>query len=56
MVNFSGNPISLGRETLAKDGGSEVNMDDSLKENTDKDFTAAIAIFAMQTAPNVYMF
>ena len=56
MVNFSGNPISFDRETLAKDGGSEVNIDDLLKENTNKDLTATIAIFAMQTALNMYMF
>ena len=31
-------------------------MDESLKENTDKDLTAAIAIFARQAAFNMYMF
>ena len=54
-MKFSGSRISS-RETLAKDGGSEVNMDESLKENTDKDLTAAIAIFARQAAFNMYMF
>ena len=31
-------------------------MEESLKENTDKDLTAVIAIFAKQAAFNMYMF
>ena len=54
-MKFSGSPISS-RETLAKDGGPEVNMDESLKENTGKDLTAAIAIFARQAALNMCIF
>ena len=33
-MKFSGSLLSS-RETLAKDGGSGVNMDESLKENTE---------------------
>ena len=54
-MNFSGSPISS-RETRAKDGGPEVKMDDSLKENTAKDLTATIAIFARQAALNRSIF
>ena len=52
---FSGSRISS-KERRAKDGRSEVNMDESLKEKTDKDLTAAIAIFTKQVALNMYMF
>ena len=55
IVNFSGSLLSS-RETLAKDGGSEVNMDESLKENTEKHLAAVIAAFARQAALNRYIF
>ena len=54
-MNFSGSLLSS-REALAKDGGSEVNMDESLKENTEKHLAAVIATFARQAALNRYIF
>ena len=53
-MNVSGRETSS-TETLAKDGGWEVNMDVSLNENTEKHLTNEIAILTRQAALKRYM-
>lgn len=53
-MNVCGRLISS-TETLAKDGGPEMNMDVSLKENTEKHSANEIAILTRQAALKRYM-
>ena len=53
-MNVSGR-LTSSTETLAKDGGPEMNMDVSLKENTEKHLANEIAILTRQAALNRYM-
>ena len=53
-MNVSGR-LTSSTETLAKDGGPEMNMDVSLKENTEKHSANEIAILTRQAALKRYM-